>query len=433
MKQNKQKTFIGHPKGKQVENIPKISFCIPSKSNVRYLKSCIPAIRENSYRKDHDILIWVDEDTDGTVEWLKSLSNDKNIKYFVNKSNELYGIGSAYDKLIRSAKTDVVMVYHADMILGKNADYEAYKHLTKKGFVCSTRIEPPLHPEEPCKIVEDLGLWPEDNVKDGFKKQLFNDTVKNLQDEYKDKITNGMFAPWMVYKKDLLNIGGHDPMLKSAREDSDIFNRFILNGFSVIQSWTSYVYHLTCRAGQFQNAEKTEDLQHKSTEWSALMRNSTRDFIRKWGGVVCNDKFLHPVIKPKYNIAYIIKNCSNELLYQLEPWTDYILVDFNPFNYIVKENSRSGYNISHKVGYGKTIRSKVIKDHNIVIEFDGKQLKTQEQFNQITKDLSDIITSVNDSSDIGNGVEFEWDIFHMLIKSFKTYENENIINTKIKQ
>jgi len=50
------------------------------------------------------------------------------------------------------------MVYHADMILGKDADYEAYKHLTKHGFVCSTRIEPPLHPAEPCKIVDDCGL-----------------------------------------------------------------------------------------------------------------------------------------------------------------------------------------------------------------------------------------------------------------------------------
>jgi len=40
----------------------------------------------------------------------------------------------------------------------------------------------------------------------------------------------------MVYKDDILKIGGHDAMLKSAREDSDIFNRFILDGFNIVQS-----------------------------------------------------------------------------------------------------------------------------------------------------------------------------------------------------
>ena len=49
----------------------KITFCIPSKNNCRYLKACIPSIRKNSYRKDHDIIVFVDEDNDGTVEWVK--------------------------------------------------------------------------------------------------------------------------------------------------------------------------------------------------------------------------------------------------------------------------------------------------------------------------------------------------------------------------
>ena len=49
----------------------KITFCIPSKSNLQYLKHCIKSIRTNAYRLDHDIIIYVDEDTDGTVDWLE--------------------------------------------------------------------------------------------------------------------------------------------------------------------------------------------------------------------------------------------------------------------------------------------------------------------------------------------------------------------------
>ena len=40
----------------------KITFCIPSKSNLRYLKTCIPSIREYAWRKDHDIIVFVDSD-----------------------------------------------------------------------------------------------------------------------------------------------------------------------------------------------------------------------------------------------------------------------------------------------------------------------------------------------------------------------------------
>ena len=48
----------------------KITFCIPSKNNKRYLEACIPSIRKNSYRGDHDIIVFVDADNDGTCDAL---------------------------------------------------------------------------------------------------------------------------------------------------------------------------------------------------------------------------------------------------------------------------------------------------------------------------------------------------------------------------
>ena len=133
----------------------KITFCIPSKNNLRYLKACIPSIRKNSYRKDHDIIIFVDKDTDGTVDWLKSIKEEYNIKYFVNPNlnEKLFGIGMAYDFCIKNSETEIFMIFHADMMLGKDADLHAFNHLKEKKVVCSTRIEPPWHPEGPEKIV----------------------------------------------------------------------------------------------------------------------------------------------------------------------------------------------------------------------------------------------------------------------------------------
>ena len=60
-----------------------ITFCIPTKDNLRYLKGCIESIIKNSIY-DNEILVWVDSDNDGTIDWL-----DKNdIKYMVNKEDE---------------------------------------------------------------------------------------------------------------------------------------------------------------------------------------------------------------------------------------------------------------------------------------------------------------------------------------------------------
>jgi len=91
----------------------KITFCIPSKTNLRYLKACIPSIRENAYRKDHDIIIFVDSDEDGTIEWLKEVKDEYKIEYYINPKlgEELYGIGMAYDFCIEKSTTDIFMIF----------------------------------------------------------------------------------------------------------------------------------------------------------------------------------------------------------------------------------------------------------------------------------------------------------------------------------
>ena len=271
----------------------KITFCIPSKNNRRYLEACIPSIRKNAHRKDHDIIVFVDADNDGTVEWLKSVEVKYNLKYIVNETGGLFGIGKAYDKCIQESTTDIFMIFHADMMLGKDADLEAFKYLDRKKVVCATRIEPPLHPENGEKIIKDFGMWPEKDVEEGWLEDDFDKYVEEAKVEYKDKITNGCFAPWMMYKDEFLGIGGHDERFASAREDSDVFNRLVLGGFELIQSWQSFVYHLTARGGQFQHGKLTQDHNQKSEEWQKLMNNSTREFFRKWGTPVLQYTLIH--------------------------------------------------------------------------------------------------------------------------------------------
>ena len=148
----------------------KITFCIPSKNNLRYLKTCLPSIRINASRDDHDIIIFVDADNDGTIEWLEQNQILYGYRYYINPklNEELYGIGKAYDHCVFWAETDICMIFHADMMLGQDADLNAWKHLNRGKVVCATRIEPPLHPNAGEKILEDYGVWPEEFDEDGF-------------------------------------------------------------------------------------------------------------------------------------------------------------------------------------------------------------------------------------------------------------------------
>ncbi len=352
----------------------KITFCIPSKSNLRYLKTCIPSIRKNAHRNDHEIIIFVDSDEDGTIEWLDSVKNEYNVSYYVNPDlgNSLYGIGRAYDYCVEKSTTDIFMIFHADMMLGKHADLMAYNHLKPKTVVCSTRIEPPIHPNAGEKILEDFGMWPEE-----FKEKEFNHYVnEHLKD---DKTTEGIFAPWMMYKSEFLNIlGGHDPIMHSCREDSDLFNRMHLAKFKFIQPWNSLVYHLTGRgAGSFDGDPE----RHK--QWQTDMNRSTLEFIRKWGTNVNHTELMKPIVSPLYKRSIKILNSTPNLKQALEPW-------FNG-------------------GEG------------ILVTVDGNTFNNQD-FNTIQQ-LSAII---QDSGEIG---EFELGNLKININSLETFENDLIFIT----
>ena len=69
-----------------------ISFIIPSRNNLTYLKMCYESIRKNA-GYIHEICFADDASTDGTLEhilvWMK---RDKNIKLYVNKGPEREGL-----------------------------------------------------------------------------------------------------------------------------------------------------------------------------------------------------------------------------------------------------------------------------------------------------------------------------------------------------
>ena len=399
-----------------------ISFILPSRNNLKYLKQAYESIRKNS-SVEHEICIADDASTDGTMEqvlvWMK---RDKNIQFHRNQGPERLGHTILYDTLINEYAThDVVMIFHADMYLCPNSDIEIEKHLEPGKVVSLTRIEPPLHPDGPEKIIEDFGIEPEE-----FRENNLLRWIKDEREQGEDKITNGIFAPWAIYKKDFQKIGGHDPLYApQSKEDSDIFNRFVLAGYELIQTWQGFVYHMTSRGSRFKDGAMRNPAGQvfmkgrESTEWLEQNTRSTRNFIRKWGHMVQHDELLKPIIPHKYNVGFIVENCTTELLKELEPWCSDIYGDwlghkgYGVNTYIEEEQKNTQFNLSKKIH-----SSYMELNNDILVSFDCEQLNSNNF--QVLVNLSDILT---DSGEIGHML---YEIFTFDIHSMKTYEKDLI-------
>ncbi len=381
-----------------LELIPQMTFAIASKNNFRYVKHAVKYIRENCYRKDHIIHIGIDGEDLELEDWVKEQIEIGDTNIMV--STGVSGIAAIYNNIAKKATTDFIIIYHADMIAGKDVDYNLYKQWKQGTIVSATRIEPPLHPADPAKIVDNFGLWPEENFTDGFKKEQFNQFVENNLDN--DKITKGVFAPWLIHTKDYWEVGGHDETLNSHSEDRDLFNRFLLNGFDFVQPWNAMVYHLTCRGGQFEHAISTENLQTKSESWNALAAENTKKFIRKWGTAPLYNEFQYPIVAPKYNIGLIIYNASMDLVVFLEPY----------FTTIYTNNLGQVEGVSKL----KDINNELIND--IFVTLNAEQLT-----NENIGFLLQLPHILKQSGQIGS---MKYDIFNLYIKSLTEYQNELI-------
>jgi glycosyltransferase involved in cell wall biosynthesis len=396
-----------------------ISFIQPSRNNLKYLKWSYDSIRKNG-GPEPTICVADDFSNDGTWEWCEDMMvKDPNFKAIRNDGPTRLGHTILYDELVEIADTPIVGIYHADMYLMPKALDFVLKHIKPMNVVSLTRIEPPLHPDGPEKMLVDFGIEPEE-----FKEEELLKWFEKVQMNQATKQTEGIFAPWFIFKEDFTSINGHDPLFApQSKEDTDIFNRFQLNGYKFIQTWGGCVYHMTCRGSRFADgAERNPNgevfMKNRETnEWLTQNIRSTRNFLRKWGHYCKHDSLMKPIIPPKYNIQFNIENCNEKLLEILEPWCDVIVTDLDEDivqKYIKKEQPDTQFDLSKRIN--------VDVDSDIEVSFDANKL-SENSYKLITE-----LSTILESSNIEVG-EFEVDIYRVVVNRVKTYEH-NLIYRK---
>lgn len=353
---------------------------IPSYNTLGHLKNTYQSIKK--YAPNVPMIIVDDASEDGTDIWLNNLNDDK-LTVIIDKERK--GHTYWYDEGMRRAKTDIVSILHSDMIIGPNYFENMLKHLEKGKVVCATRIEPPIHPAGLEKHVQNFGMDYHDFVWDAFE----NFCVETSNND-KDVTTKGIFAPWILYKKDHFKVGGHDQRFAPyGYEDSDIFNKWILGGLEMIQSRDALCYHMTCRGHRWNEGVGIENADYKET-----MDKGRREFLRKWGEWIQNDSYQYPIINPKYNKGLVIENCNDQFIEMLEPWFDTLYVDCDYEPYIQKEQKRTVTDLLDRL---KPYDNE--KQNDIIVKIDTQKF-TQQDYVYINQ-LSAII---QDSGKIG---EFE--------------------------
>ena len=383
----------------------KITFVIPSRNNLEFLQLAYKSIRD--LKTKHEILVLNDASTDGTQEWMDSLG-DSDLIIYNNPGPERIGIVGMFDRGIEMARTDIIMAFHADMVAAPKLDENILKHLKKGTVVSATRVEPPLHPTGPEKITMNFHIGKECEA-DNFDYKAFIDWCNNIG--LKDtKTTEGIFAPWCMYKEDFLAIGGHDELFApQSKEDSDLFNRFQLAGYKFVQPWNALVYHFTSRGSRF-NKHAGGATGKNSEEWLYTTTKNMRNFIRKWGTVVQHDQLMKPVISPKYDIGFIVKNSNSNLLAGLEPWCSTLYIDSSLIkSYVETEKSNTTMDLHDRI---KPYDNE--KQNQILIEIDGSNFDEQDYQN-----IQQLPPIIYDSGELG---EFELGNLKISIFNLQTYE-----------
>ena len=279
-----------------------ITFCINTARNERHhIELLFRSLYKNLSNRNYPILVYVENDNQGTVDFLKTQKEHfPNLKVIINPLPVPIGYARNINLMFEMAETDFVSYLQSDMVIGPLYDLELAKHLAPGRIISSTRIEPPLHPPSPEKITHDFGLDPQNFNLEAFS--AFAETQK------KNEITHYWFAPFTLYKKDWLDIGGHDTLFRRSREDSDLLYRFTMKGMKIDQVWNAIVYHFTCTSSRGIEWWTEKAKQRTALQQQADTVEMTR-FMRKWPRFKHDTEF-NPQQEYKYHVAANIRNVT---------------------------------------------------------------------------------------------------------------------------
>lgn len=281
-----------------------ITYCISTNNNLEYLKLAVGSIKQNSYFKDSNIVVYAENCSDGTDEWLE---NQKEIEVIVEKNKVPKGIGGGMDICVSRVTTEYVNIIHSDMWIAPNQDLELVKlydevDKSERLIASSFRIQPKIFPNDPdyrpgtvFVPMDAFGAYSSD-----FNSTNFDKWASEFINNNSIVVRKGGGAGFFCRTEDYKWIGGNDPLFAPASfDDMDLFIRMQLEGYTFKMTSKSVVYHFSARGSHFRDEAK-DKFNSKSKRQVIAEQINAQKFYNKWGSLPSFDEatFVKPIYNP---------------------------------------------------------------------------------------------------------------------------------------
>lgn len=234
---------------------PRFSIFIPTWNNLPFLKLCVESIEKNS-AYPHEILIHVNDGSDGTLEWVKTKG------YRHTHSDENIGVCWAMNGLRPLMTTDYVVYINDDMYMCPGWDTalwdEIGRQTSKKWYLASTLIEPGSRVRAYPSV--DFG-----QTVEGFREQELLESYRNLAPA---DWHGALFPPTVVHRDIWDLVGGYSIEFSPGMASDPDFNaKLWMAGVRVFKGvGASVAYHF------------------KNKSVGRIVKNDGPiQFLRKWG------------------------------------------------------------------------------------------------------------------------------------------------------
>lgn len=233
------------------------SILIPTWNNLEYLKICVDSIKKHS-AYNHQIIVHVNDGSDGTLEWVKTNSID------FTHSPENIGVSLAMNMMRTKVKRDYIYFLNDDMYVLPNWDITLMEEIEKLPnnmfYLSSTMIQP--------HAIDDVGIHQNygDSISTFQEKELLSD-YQNNKLVYQDWLGSTR-PPSLVHRDTWDIIGGYSIEYSPGMySDPDFTAKLLFAGVRHFKGiGSSLAYHF----------------ETKTT--TRIKRNNGRlQFLLKWG------------------------------------------------------------------------------------------------------------------------------------------------------
>lgn len=270
-----------------------ITTCVSTYNTLPYLKLAIHSVRTYAHFKDMPFVVYAENCTDGTNEWLEENKERYNLEVYIEQNEVPRGIGGGMNFCADKVKTEFINFIHSDFFVSQDWDLNLYKVFEKypneKLWVSSHRLEPNVFNNpigRPGTLIAPKDEFGE--LHSNFNEAYFIEWAKEFTTYNDFEIPKGEGVSGLIRKADWDLIGGNDGRFAPAWwEDYDLFLRMLQAGFKFILNSKSLVYHFGARSSHFPG----DDFTRKSSRSVELEPLGAMRFKEKWGGMPVFDDY----------------------------------------------------------------------------------------------------------------------------------------------